>query len=349
MKSLQKLKLILILFLALSITQSCDKDDFIDQFNPDTVADAVDPETNDQSDENNNDDDDDWDDSNWDDDDGENSDSAGGDGSITLYKVEGNTISKTQNYDVSGQLKEAQDDVAKHQEIWELIKKIVPENYMSKIGEFVIYWGDADGSSGYVTENSADLSVWKMGIAIDYAYEGGFNADGELAYTIIHEFGHILTLDNTQVDASVSENNCQNFFTGEGCAKTNSYINQLQTRFWADIWSEFEKARESESGMQDFYSKHRDRFVTQYAATNPGEDIAEVFATFVTSNNNPNGISIADKKVQLMYDYPELIALRDFVRGNTANAKGRSYLPVAGTWKKANTLGNPKKGCSHKK
>ncbi len=349
MKSLQKLKLILIVFFALVLTQSCDRDDLVDQFNFDDPAEIS---GDDFDDDDFNDDDFDDDDSSADDDATHNDDhydSDGGDGSITLYKVSGTSITKIQDYEVSGQLKEAQNDVAKHQEIWELVKKIVPENYMSKIDEFVLYWGENDGSAGYVVENAEDLSVWKMGIAIDYAYEGGFNADGELAYTIIHEFGHILTLDNTQVDASISENNCQNYFTGEGCAKTNAYINQIQTRFWADIWSDYQDASDSESGMQGFYEKYSDRFVTQYAATNPGEDIAEVFATFVTSNSSANGNTIANQKIQLMYDYPELIALRDFIRGNTATAKGRSYLPVAGKWKKANTIGNPKKGCAYKK
>ncbi len=340
MKSLQKLKLILILFFALTLSQSCDRDDLVDQFDFDDSGYAE----YDDSDE-------DWPDDDFDNDSSDDDDSYDSEGSesrITAYSVSGTTITKSQDYNVSGQLKEAQDDVAKHQEIWELVKKIVPESYMSKMGEFEIYWGEADGSAGYVVEMNPDLSVWKMGIAIDYAYEGGFNADGELAHTIIHEFGHILTLDNTQLDSSISESNCQNYYPGEGCANKESYINQLHSRFWADIWSDFQSSQDSESGMQSFYSKHSDRFVTQYAATNPGEDIAEVFATFVTSSTNSNANTIASQKLQLMFDYSELIELRQFIRGNTSSARGRSYLPVAGSWKKANTIGNPKKGCVHR-
>ena len=213
----------------------------------------------------------------------------------------------------------------------------------------MIFSGEHNGTAGYVFPTSDDLSKWQMGIAIDFAYEGGFNANGELAYTIIHEFGHILTLDNTQVDASIAQGNCTNFFTGEGCAKSASYINKLQTQFWADIWSAFEAAQESEEKGRQFYDKYQDRFVTAYASTNPGEDIAEVFATFVTRNGGPNGNSIAEQKIKLMYDHPELVSFRDFIRGNMASAKSRSYLPVAGSWKNANTIGNAKKGCTHKK
>ena len=78
----------------------------------------------------------------------------------------------------------------------------------------MIFAGEDNGTAGYVYNTKDDLSKWEMGIAIYFAYEGGFNADGELAYTIIHEFGHILTLEIAQVDASVSENSCTNYFTG---------------------------------------------------------------------------------------------------------------------------------------
>jgi len=212
------------------------------------------------------------------------------------------------------------------------------------MSQFMIFAGESNGTAGYVYNTTVDLSKWGMGIAIDFAYEGGFNAGGELAYTIIHEFGHILTLENRQVDASISESDCKNYFVGEGCAKAEAYINKTYQKGWADIWDEFLKVqeKESESASEEFYTKYEERFVTGYASTNPGEDIAEVFATFVTRNGGVNGSSIAEQKIQIMYDHPELIELRNYIRGNTANEKGRSYLPIAGAWKKATTFGNPK-------
>lgn len=351
MKFLQKFKWILILFLALAATQSCEKEEIV----------FLDPDTDNAiTDNNNGDSDSDTDgngsDTNTDgsgDSDNDNSDTdsnaTGEEGDITLYRVDGSDLVKVQDYNVSGTALEFQNDTAKHQEVWELVKKIIPDNYLSKISDFILFAGEASGTAGYVFETANDLSTWRMGIAIDFAYEGGFNANGELAYTIIHEFGHILTLDNTQVDSSIAEDNCQNFFTGEGCANTDSYINKLQRRFWGDIWNEFMVAREDFDQLDQFYNKYQDRFVTAYAATNPGEDIAEVFATFVTRNDGPNGNSIAEQKIKLMYDHAELVSLRNFIRGNMASSKGRSYLPVAGSWKKGKTVGNPKKGCTHHK
>lgn len=270
---------------------------------------------------------------------------VGQQGEITLYKVNGDNIEKIKDYKVSGKDLEYQNDIAKHNEIWDLVKKIVPKNQRDKMGEFLIYNGSVTGSAGFVAEIKKDLSSWVMGIAINYAYEGGFNAGGEVAYTIIHEFGHILTLEKSQVDASITQANCKNYFPGEGCAKENSYINELHSKFWKDIWSEYQTAQNDQNSQQQFYQKYKDRYVTQYASTNPGEDIAEVFATFVTRKDKPNGTTIAEKKILLMYDRSELIDFRNHIRTNLKlRGKGNSVafeLPEPGKWKKANTIGNP--------
>ncbi|MFK7813088.1 MAG: putative zinc-binding metallopeptidase [Maribacter sp.] len=345
MRNLKNWRLLLVLFLALATFQSCYKedgyfeDDFVDNQS------FQDEEEEDFDNGNSNTDSNDTSDSNGSD----NSDSgaSGDEGEITRYLVNGDKIVKEKDYEVAGKALEFQNDVAKHQEIWELTKRIIPTNYLAKMSHFMIFVGEDNGTAGYVYETEANLSKWEMGIAIDFAYEGGgLNADGELAHTIIHEFGHILTLDNTQVDSSVSENNCQNYFPGEGCAKKEAYINKLQARYWADIQDEHSNIGENENELDSFYVKYQDRFVTDYASTNPAEDIAEVFATFVIRNGGVNGNTISEQKIQLMYDHPELIGLRNFIKGNTASAKGKRALPIASSWKKVNTLGNSKRtGC----
>lgn len=341
MKTLQKVKYFMIIFAALAIL-ACSKDD---DFGNDNFTTAIvdDNDTSTGTDTSGTND-------NGNPDTGTGT-AVGNQGEITLYRVSGETITKIQDYAVSGQDLADQQATEKHQEIWELVKKIVPPSYRGTMSEFLIYNGDITGSAGFVVETSADLSKWKMGIAINYAYEGGFNAGGELAYTIIHEFGHILTLNNTQLNASISEAACANYFPGEGCAETNAYINKLYQRFWADIWSDYTAAQNSQSALQQFYIDNQDRFVTNYAATNPGEDIAEVFATFVTRSGGPSGSSIAEQKIQLMYDESELVSLRNYIRSNTSSSasRSRSILPAPGSWKQANTLGKhpTKSHCSH--
>ncbi|MBK9051223.1 MAG: hypothetical protein IPL78_09985 [Chloroflexi bacterium] len=48
--------------------------------------------------------------------------------------------------------------------------------------------------------------------------------------------------------------------------------------------------------------------MTDYAATNPAEDIAETFMAFVLEPK-PNGDTIAEEKVLFFYQYPELVAI----------------------------------------
>ncbi len=61
------------------------------------------------------------------------------------------------------------------------------------------------------------------------------------------------------------------------------------------------------------YSKNPKAFVTEYAATNTGEDIAESFVSFIFKKKiNPN--TIAEQKTQFFYAYPELTKMRDTIR-----------------------------------
>jgi len=252
------------------------------------------------------------------------SDQVGGDeeGSLTLYNVLGNEIDKEKDFSVSGNLVALQQDYGKHLEMWEFIKKLIPENERKRIVEFMVFYGGND-LAGYVQPiNDNDLSKWRFGLAIELA-ENIEEIDFEnfFTYVTIHELGHIVTLKETQVDVNVNQSECGTYFPGEGCAKRTSYINGIYDLGWTDIYR-------GEDDNEGLYDEYKDRFVTDYAATNPAEDIAEVFAFFVTKANRPTGNSIADQKINLLYEYPELVQLREDMRGNPTL---RAMQP--GSWK----------------
>lgn len=236
------------------------------------------------------------------------------DGSLTLYRIVNNEIIKVKDFQVSSDLKSLQANTLKHQEMWDFFKKLIPENERRFISEFIVFHGGGN-LAGYVTPvDGNDLSRWRMGLAIDLADDlDRVDIKDEFAYTSIHEYAHVLTLNNTQVESAVGEQSCNNYFTGEGCANADSYINRIYEIGWADIIDEFNNIQ-SENQVWDFYDKYADRFVTEYAATNPGEDIAEVFSVFVTMDTRPVGNTIANQKILAMYDYPELVQLRDQIR-----------------------------------
>lgn len=266
-------------------------------------------------------------------------DSDGEEGSLTLYKIAGNEIIKIKDYKATGKLKSYQEDTEKHREMWDFFKKLIPEKDRQFITEFIVFYGN-DELAGYVTPiEDQDLSAWRMGLAIDLAD----NLDeerlkDEFAYTSVHEFGHVLTLNHTQVDAAVSENSCSDYHTGEGCSNVDSYINRIYEIGWADIINEFNSLPYYEAGEQ-MYRKYPDRFVTDYAATNPGEDVAEVFSVFVVADDYPRGNSIADQKVKAMYEFPELVQLRKQIRNEPVF---RAMKP--GSWVKK----GKKRKCGHK-
>ena len=256
-------------------------------------------------------------------------------GAITLYNVVNGQLEKVKDYPVTGNLKTFQNDIEKHQAMWKFFTKLIPTDQLQYFKKFEIFYG-ANELLGYVAPlNDGDLSQWKMGLAIEAA-NGLERVDlqNDFTYTAIHEFAHVLTLNNNQI--TVGMNNCSNFHTGEGCSKSGSYINRLFELGWTDIYEEFQNS----NNPDELYFKYEDRFVTDYAATNPGEDIAEVFTTFVVTDNAPTGNSIADQKIRLMYEFPELVQLRDHMR---KQPHVRAMKPGSWTKKKCGTK------CSHVK
>ncbi|MGB1253754.1 MAG: hypothetical protein ACPG8W_24290 [Candidatus Promineifilaceae bacterium] len=237
---------------------------------------------------------------------------------IITYDVEGDSI----NNPVEGSSSTAQEngilaDTAKHQTMWQQFVSLIPIENRGDIIQYGIFTDGEGQTMAYVEPNSNDPTKWNIVMdAVDAENKK------EQRYTLIHEFGHILTLNNRQVpyDTNLTEDDeaayekaaqsCPRFFTGEGCATTNSYVNAFFQKFWTDIYSELPTDPEDYEAVGDFYDQYQDRFVTGYAATNPGEDIAESWAHFVL-NDKPSGDSIADQKVRFFYDYPELVTLRD--------------------------------------
>ena len=240
-------------------------------------------------------------------------DAEGEDGDLTLYSVQGNSITKIKDFDTKKKYLDMQADAQLHEDAWEYVTTMIPEIYRDKISQYQVFHGEGELLGFVEPVDHSDLSKWKFALGIDQAT--GLNTvdfSNDFVFTIIHEYGHVLTLNDEQVD-SVDEGQCNNYFTGEGCAKSNAYINKIVQIGWADILDEI--------GSQDLYEKYPDRFSTEYASTNPGEDVAEVFTLFVILDSKPTGKRIADKKIQAMYDFPDLVRLRNDIRSSVGPVK----------------------------
>lgn len=213
---------------------------------------------------------------------------------------------------------------AAHEYIWSYFKAIIPARDRSFVSEFSILSDGRDNILAGVSPTYRDPGKWTL--KVDSADAGD---PYSLTYSLLHEYGHLLTLNASQVppdqrvffhpgnraihDQAVAS--CPRYFTGEGCSNAGSYMNGFFDRFWSSVHAEWQRVQNTEGpeARQDrlnaFHHAHEDQFLTRYAATGPEEDIAESWAYFILSPK-PEPASVADQKILFFYDYPELISLR---------------------------------------
>jgi hypothetical protein len=188
-----------------------------------------------------------------------------------------------------------------HDAAWQRWVELVPASARWRVGKFDAINGDSEGQ---VEPFSDSLLVWSLRIAeLD---------DRVRDIALIHELGHLVSLGPTEVipatDPSVEEE-CVTYFSVEGCAIPGQVFERFVTTFW-DVdegWGG------SAAAAEERYRKHPGSYVTAYAATNPGEDIAETFVFFIYQLP-PTGTTVADEKIALLWEFPELVELRQWVR-----------------------------------
>ena len=198
------------------------------------------------------------------------------------------------------------DAVAEGEALWQRFVELIPADQRQMLVGFEVI--AERGGGGYVYPDDADPTRWHLGIS------PGLGDD--LDWVLIHEFAHLLTLQAEEVPPSIDDGSCPTYHTGEGCSLKGSTMNEFVERFWpkAQI-DEIFTAQENEDwdALDRFYEEHQDDFVTDYATTNPAEDLAETFTVFVL-NDRPTGDTIADQKVEFLWNDPDLVELRERIR-----------------------------------
>ena len=247
-------------------------------------------------------------------------------GSIFLvtYEITGDRISGPHIEPVPDELEDERNDRSTHESIWKYFASIVPGDRRSFVSEFSVFTDGRGNHLAAVSPTFLDDEQWTLYVDIldseDYY---------DLTYTLIHEEGHLLTLNAEQVPPSDAISKfpdnetvykqevsaCPQYFTGEGCSNPDSYINQFFDRFWTHLYTEWEQIdlEDDEDArsimLEDFYKVYQDQFLSDYAPTSPAEDIAESWTFFVLSPK-PELNSIASEKILFFYEYPELVELR---------------------------------------
>jgi len=205
------------------------------------------------------------------------------------------------------------DDLSIYDKMWERIALIIPDEYENMIVKFEIASDGVDGSLAYVYNEDSSLKTWTISLDPADVVQSNGNLTSDFDANVIHEFGHLLTLNNYQMDSSAKKT----YVTEEGTLKEDSYLNLFYAEFWEDIMDEYRSTvgNNPDENSCLFYDDHTDMFVSEYAAYNPEEDIAESFCTFVLEDQ-PTGSRIKDQKVAFFYRFEELVEIRDTIRTN---------------------------------
>lgn len=244
---------------------------------------------------------------------------------LVTYTISGDELLYPEIYpNVPSRWRKLQEDTEAHANLWRYFTALIPASERTYLNEFIVYTDGKDEELAAVSQSVTDPARWDLWVDISDAKN-----PQDLTFTLIHEFGHLLTLNAAQIEPNlrVFENyddpdifyeeslSCPNYFAYEGCANADSYINLFIEEFWYDIFDEWEDIDLEEDEdryyerLDEFYYNYEDQFVTDYAATSPEEDVAEAFSYFILAER-PEGDSIAEEKVLFFYQFPELIQLR---------------------------------------
>lgn len=202
-----------------------------------------------------------------------------------------------------GQVQIADPEDAK---VWDFLCSILPLESRQKIAQFNLFTDGCSNVLAYTSPIHQDgiTDNTRFSINIDYydVYdENGVPRDwSKLTNTIIHEYGHVLLEDETQVDLSVGTDTHDPAGFIEGSFRKNFY-----DTFWSDIGA---------TGVND-YELHPTNYVSRYGANYFHEDIAETFAIFVLGDF-PEGDTVAEDKIRFFWENPEMTELRAAIREN---------------------------------
>ncbi len=199
-------------------------------------------------------------------------------------------------------------------DVWQTFTRIATLDFAAEVmTQYRV--GDAPDSDtlAYVYQED-DPDYWVL--ATNLATSGDTE---QLIATLIHEYAHILTLDTTQLEPGAES--CSTLELDEGCAYEDSVLQAFTERFWSSYEDAPDPANADSDVAYEFYLDHEDDFVSDYAATNVVEDIAESFMTFVLEDE-PSGDSVVAQKLLFFWGYPEFVAIRERIRAEFADDLG---------------------------
>lgn len=234
---------------------------------------------------------------------------------LVRYRIAGNNIVEPDDLWVPAAFIPYQQNSAAHARIWRYFSHLISaEDRAMLVNYLVSMRGNNYNYIAYVTPVDELAKTWEMNVNILDASD-----PIDLTVTLVHEYGHLITLNDTQVNAN--DFNCKGLLTSHGCTRPGSYMDDFYRAYWLALYPEWKKIDdESDPDTHDallkaFYQKYESRFVSEYAAASPVEDMAESWTDFVLFSGSSHR-AIAREKVAFFQNYPELLRLRQKILDN---------------------------------
>lgn len=204
-----------------------------------------------------------------------------------------------------------------HRDYFEKVADIIPDSYHDYFNELTVFVEDEWYTDAYVETLPPDYEVWRYSVN-EEVLSANFSSREE-DELIIHEFAHIVSYEQIAGIAEPAESSCAEYFERNGCPLKSSYIGQFADSFWSEKdlsrALDFSGSPEGTEMAYEYYDLHESDYVSDYAAVSPEEDFAETFAYFVLLGK-PAGKNMREEKVRYLYNYPDLVKLRQIIRQN---------------------------------
>ncbi|KND47116.1 MAG: hypothetical protein AB199_01650 [Parcubacteria bacterium C7867-004] len=236
---------------------------------------------------------------------------------VNAYRYKKGKLANHEQY--SSGVKVDKNDLA----VWNIFEGISGKAFAEKyVYALLTYKEPQSAYLAYVQTLASKDKSWQLSVNVNAVDLNNKKWTRDMAITLVHEYAHILTLNNAQMKKGKGlEASClkvgDTFWVARyGCTKEDSYLGMFVKAFWtpADIMAY--RAAQKKGDEAGLYKGQNEAFVTPYAATSPVEDIAESFTDFVLQQKPVGTTSIRDKKIHFFYQYPELVKMRTQIRAS---------------------------------
>lgn len=166
---------------------------------------------------------------------------------------------------------------------WEELAIITPPDQLTDLALFGGFVGGDDDEEevtlAFVNAVDEEGSAFQMSVNVDTFEED----PDEAAITMAHEFAHVFTSLESQIDRTVFfADECDTYYNGEGCFLPDSIMADWVDEFWGNgLIDEIDPNEEAFASVGEDRCDRNPSFFGAYAASNPEEDFAETFGAYV--------------------------------------------------------------------